>query len=123
MAQMARPRRHEHQQEPIAAKWPEGGPKKLWTVKVGQGVASPVALDGKLYVLAMQGNDDVLTALDADSGTVLWSQSYAVAKHGDQAPQGLNRDNGLPLPEATPTIDGDRIYTYGGGGDLVARQL
>ncbi|HWE96572.1 MAG TPA: PQQ-binding-like beta-propeller repeat protein [Tepidisphaeraceae bacterium] len=109
--------------EPIAAKWPEGGPKKLWTAKVGQGFSSPIARDGKLYILAMQGNDDVLTALDAENGKVLWSQSYTVANHGEQAPQGLNRENGLPLPEATPTIDGDRIYTYGGGGDLVARQL
>jgi outer membrane protein assembly factor BamB len=109
--------------EPIAAKWPEGGPKKLWTVKVGQGFSSPIALGGKLYILAMQGKDDVLTALDADSGKVLWSQSYTVANHGEQAPQGLNRENRLPLPEATPTIDGDRIYTYGGSGDLVARQL
>jgi outer membrane protein assembly factor BamB len=109
--------------EPIAAKWPEGGPKKLWTAKVGQGFSSPVARDGRLYILAMQGKDDVLTALDAESGKVLWSQSYTVANHGEQAPQGLNRENGLPLPEATPTIDGDRIYTYGGGGDLVARQI
>jgi outer membrane protein assembly factor BamB len=70
----------------------------------------------------MQGNKDVLTAMDADTGKVLWSQWYVVTHRAIES-QAQNSANGLPLPEATPTIDGDRIYTYGGGGDLACRKL
>lgn len=106
--------------DPIAAQWPSDGPKKLWSHKVGLGFTSLVGLDGKVYFLAMNQGKDVLTALEAETGKVLWAQSYPVTHKGD-APQALS--DGLPMPEATPTIDGDRIYTYGGGGDLYCRNL
>jgi outer membrane protein assembly factor BamB len=106
----------------IADQWPADGPKKLWSQKVGRGFASIVGLDGKVYFLAMQGGNDVLTAMDADKGTVIWAESYPVG-HKTSGPQAANPGNGLPLPEASPTIDGDRIYTYGGGGDLFCRNL
>jgi outer membrane protein assembly factor BamB len=106
----------------IVEQWPADGPKHLWSKKVGLGFSSLVGLNGKVYFFAMQGADDVLTAMDAESGNVLWSQSYAVT-HKAVGEQASNGENGLPLPEATPTIDGDRIYTYGGGGDLVCRNL
>lgn len=106
----------------IATRWPADGPKKLWSQNVGQGFSSVVGLDDKVYVLGMQGSNDVLTALDASSGKVLWSESYPITHKADQ-PQAQNLENHLPVPEASPTIDGDRIYTYGGGGDLICRTL
>ena len=106
----------------LADKWPDGGPAKLWTVDVGLGFTSPIALDGVVYIFAMQGDKDVLMALNADDGATIWSQSYPVG-HKPGQPQATNEANGLPVPNATPTIDGDRIYTYGGGGDLVCREL
>ena len=108
--------------EKIADKWPEAGPKKLWSQKVGEGFSTAVALNGKVYFLGMQGSNDVLTALNADSGQVIWAQSYPVTHKADQ-PQAQHTQSHLPLPEATPTIDCDKIYTYGGGGDLVCRNL
>ncbi len=102
--------------------WPSTGPARLWTAQVGDGFSSPVALDGKVYILGMQGSNDVLTSLDAESGKIVWQQSYQVKHKADQT-QAQSEATGLPLPEATPTIDGDRIYTYGGGGDLVCRQI
>jgi outer membrane protein assembly factor BamB len=65
----------------------------------------------------------VLTALDADTGKVIWAQSNKVTRRGEQQPQALNSENHLPVPEASPTIDGDKIYTYGGAGDLICRTL
>ncbi|HZL34616.1 MAG TPA: PQQ-binding-like beta-propeller repeat protein [Tepidisphaeraceae bacterium] len=110
--------------EKIADHWPKDGPKKLWTQKVGLGFSSVVALDGKVYMFAMQGRGDTLTALDAQTGKVLWTQSYPVTHKATKiTDNALDRDTGLPLPEATPSIDGQRIYTYGGGGDLVCRDL
>jgi outer membrane protein assembly factor BamB len=108
--------------EAIASKWPEDGPKKIWEQKVGLGYSSPIGFDGKVYLFSQNNKDDVLTAFDAETGKPLWSQSYTVKIPADQ-PQAKNEDTGLPLPLATPTIHNGRIYTYGGGGDLVCRKL
>lgn len=108
--------------EPIAAAWPEGGPKKLWEQKTGYGFASPVALDGKVYLFHQVGTEDTLTAFDAEKGTPLWKQSYPCGNAADQ-PQSKNPDNQMPVVLATPAIDGGFIFTYGGGGDLVCRKL
>ncbi|HEV2688566.1 MAG TPA: PQQ-binding-like beta-propeller repeat protein, partial [Bryobacteraceae bacterium] len=102
--------------------WPAAGPMKAWSATVGEGYASPVALDGRVYIFAQEGRNDTLWALDALSGKVLWKQGYEAARSPQQS-QGANSENGLAVPESTPTIDGDRIYTYGGGGDLVCRRL
>jgi outer membrane protein assembly factor BamB len=98
----------------VADKWPAEGPKKLWSAKVGTGYASAVAADGKVYAFGLDGNQDVLTALEADTGKQLWREAYA---------GGYDKRGNYPGVRATPTIDGDRIYTYGGAGILVARDL
>lgn len=110
--------------EPIADKWPGNGPKKLWEQKVGVGYASPIALDGKVYLFYQAGNQDTLGAFDAESGKVLWTQGYqATMKADPSGPQDTNREFGVPVVLATPTIDNGKIYSYGAGGDLVCRKL
>jgi outer membrane protein assembly factor BamB len=96
----------------LATQWPEGGPKQLWSAKVGIGFSSPIALDGKIYMFAQDGSNDVLYAFDADTGKVLWSEKY---ERGE--------DPAFPGTRATPTIDGSRIYTHGSAGDLLCREL
>ncbi|HEX8914803.1 MAG TPA: PQQ-binding-like beta-propeller repeat protein [Humisphaera sp.] len=98
--------------EKIAEKWPEGGPKKLWSAKVGAAYSSPVALDGTIYFFGREENEEVLTAFDADTGKVAWRDAAKVNYRVD-----------YPGTRATPTIDGGVIYTYGGGGMVVARDL
>ena len=110
--------------EPIASKWPASGPQKIWEQKVGVGYSSPIALDGKVYLLYQVGAQDTLTAFDANTGNKVWSQAYECGVPADRSgPQDTNPDSGMPLVLATPAIDGDKIYTYGGGGDLVCRNL
>lgn len=96
----------------LAASWPEAGPPKRWERKVGIGFASPVALDGKIYLFAQDGQKDVLHALDAETGNVLWAESYERGK-----------DPAFPGTRATPTIDAGQIFTHGSNGDLVCREL
>jgi outer membrane protein assembly factor BamB len=36
---------------PLARQWPEGGPKKLWTVELGDGYAAAAISAGRVYVL------------------------------------------------------------------------
>jgi outer membrane protein assembly factor BamB len=103
-------------------RWPQTGPAKVWSATVGEGYASPIALDGRVYVFAQEGRNDTLWALDAESGKLLWKQAYEASRSPQQS-QGANSENGLAVPEATPAIDADRVYTYGGGGDLVCWQL
>lgn len=99
--------------EPIADKWPEGGPKKLWEQPTGIGFSSPIGFGGKVYVFsAEEMKDEKLTAYDAESGKVAWSQSYPMRDKVD-----------YPGTRATPFIDGDFVYTYGAGGDLVCWAL
>jgi len=102
--------------------WPASGLKHLWEAKVGEGFSSPIALDGKIYLFAQEGNSDTLKAFDAASGMIIWAQAAKATREPPQ-PNGANSVNGLASPEATPAIDGDRIYTYSGGGDLTCRQL
>jgi outer membrane protein assembly factor BamB len=106
----------------ISARWPEAGPRKVWEQKVGLGYSSPIGFEGKIYLFSQQGDKDVLAQFDADSGQSGWSQSYTVEIRAD-AGQAANEENHLPLPLATPSIDGGKIYTYGGAGDLVCRNL
>ena len=96
----------------LAESWPENGPRTIWTHKVGIGYASPIALDGKVYMFAQSGKKDVLYTFDAESGKVVWEQSY---ERGE--------DPAYPGTRATPTIDNGRIYTHGSAGDLVCREL
>lgn len=98
--------------EPIADQWPAAGPKKLWSATIGSGYSSVVARDGKVYAFANDNGKDVLTCFDATSGAKGWSVAD---------PQRFEND--YAGTRASPTIDGDRIYTYGGGGQLVAREL
>src|SRR5947209_20512877 len=67
----------------LLEQWPSTGPARVWSARVGEGFSSAVAVNGKVYVLGMQGSNDVLSALDADGGKVAWSQSYRVRTQPD----------------------------------------
>ena len=94
-------------------KWPADGPKQVWIAKVGLGFSSPIGYGGKVYLLSQDGNQDGLQAFDAATGKLAWVQSS----------QGGYPKEDFPGSRTTPTIDGKFIYTYGGGGDLVCRDL
>ena len=106
------PRGDNISKEEVAAEWPADGPKQLWEAPVGEGHASPVAHAGKVYVFALNGDDEVLTCFDANSGAIALKQGYGIGKKAD-----------YPGTRATPTIEGDRIYTLGEDGELTCRQL
>lgn len=106
------PRGDNISKEDVAVDWPEDGPAQVWSARVGEGHASPVALDGKIYLFTLDGSDEALTCFDAAAGKMIWRQTYSIGKK----PQ-------YPGTRATPTIEGDRIYTLGESGDLVCREL
>jgi outer membrane protein assembly factor BamB len=97
--------------ETLPDTWPKEGPKQVWSKPVGVGYASPIAQNGKIYVFALADGRDTLFCFD-ESGKELWKEAYEGGWKEDY--QGTR---------ATPIIEGERIYTYGGAGDLVARQV
>lgn len=90
--------------------WPATGLKKVWSAPLGIGYSSPIAVDGRVYVFHDKGGRETITAYDANTGAVVWTQWDEGGWTG-----------GYPGTRATPTIEGRFIYTYGGNGDLTAR--
>jgi outer membrane protein assembly factor BamB len=96
----------------LAQSWPKEGPKELWRTKTGTGFSSPVSADGKIYLLSLVDANEVLEAIESKTGKSLWKQ---------QAPAGYSGQ--YAGARSSPVIDNARIYTYGAGGDLIARNL
>ncbi|MFN3189946.1 MAG: PQQ-binding-like beta-propeller repeat protein [Aureliella sp.] len=104
---------------------PAEGLERKWSTPIELGYAGPAVANGRVFVTDYvkktgesknnPGGRDKLTGtervlcLDAESGEVLWEQEY-------DRPYNLSYANG---PRATPTVDGERVYTLGGEGDLL----
>lgn len=110
----------------ILEKFPPGGPDILWRTPIGSGYAGPAVAAGKVYVTdrrlavgveksanpfergEVPGTETVI-CLDEASGEVIWKHSYECNYTVSYAAG----------PRATPTVDGDRVYTLGAEGDLI----
>src|SRR5678815_966006 len=55
--------------------WPDAL-KKRWETPVGAGHASPVVSGNRVVVIARQGDEEIVRALDQASGKELWRASY-----------------------------------------------
>lgn len=65
------------QEKGLMDKWPDDGPKILWSVPIGVGYAGPVAEAGKVYLLDRNSKEeDILLCLALADGKKLWSFSY-----------------------------------------------
>lgn len=89
--------------------WDANPLKKLWTAEVGTGFSSVSVSGGRLYTMGHAGGKDTVHCLDAVSGKSLWKHEYAAALDPNLYEGG---------PNATPTVDGDRVYTLGKQGQI-----
>lgn len=94
----------------IVTPW-EGKLRELWKQPVGEGHSSPVVANGVVFLHTKDREEDkeVVQALDAKSGKVLWSSSY------DRRPYKGLFGNG---PRATPTVKNGKVFTFGITGTL-----
>jgi outer membrane protein assembly factor BamB len=94
--------------------WPEQL-TRVWKTEVGDGYATPIVVGNRVYAFARQGADEVMQALDAASGKVVWQTRYA-------APVTINPAATAhgPGPKSTPTFADGRLYTLGMGGIVTA---
>jgi len=94
--------------------WPERLTER-WKVDVGTGYATPIVVANRVYAFSRQQENEVMRAIDADNGKVVWETSYpapfkmnpATARHG-------------PGPKSTPTYANGRLFTLGISGIVTA---
>jgi outer membrane protein assembly factor BamB len=102
----------------LLRQWPADGPKLLWkATDLGLGYSTPAVSNGRVYLMGNRKTpggpslgEEFLMALDAKDGKPVWS-----AKVG---PVGQNFVAQYPGTRATPSVDGDLIFTLGSDGDL-----
>ena len=89
--------------EKLARTWPAGGPKVLWTAKLGSGFAGPCIQGGKVYILDRVRNaQDVLRCLDLVTGKEDWTFAY-------DAPGRLDHNGS----RSTPAVDDKYVFIIG----------
>lgn len=95
------------------AAWPKEL-KKGWSVKVGDGVATPALAGGKFYVFGWDGSQEVLRCLDADTGKELWKEGYGTSPATGGA-------RGYPAARSSPAVADGKVVTLGVQGVLTCR--
>ena len=102
--------------------WPEALTRQ-WQVEVGEGYASPVVAGDRVFVHTRRGDDEVVSALDATTGDVVWQAAYPAPYelHPAAVQHGLG-------PKSTPAISDGKLFTFGisgilSGFDLATGQL
>jgi outer membrane protein assembly factor BamB len=90
--------------------WPADGPKVLWERSIGAGFASMAVTNGRVYATGNIDDHDILYCLDPDTGNEIWKKSYLCP---------LLNKNHEGGPCATPTVEGDAVYTLSKDGDAI----
>ena len=101
----------------LPAAWPAGGLPRAWSRELGGGYGGIAVSSGHLMVMDRQAEPEEverLHCMDAVTGDLKWSHSYAV----DYGPVAYG--NG---PRSTPTIFQDHVYTLGAVGHLNCHNL
>ena len=92
----------------FATSWPKDGPKEIWRAPGGVGMSGIAVQGDRLVTMWNSTRGQVVAALRTSDGKQLWATSVAA-----------NYKNGQgDGPRATPTIVGDRVFSYSGQGVL-----
>jgi len=91
----------------LLKEWPENGPELVWkNLELSKGNSSPSFGNNKIYITGTDSDNDILYALDMN-GNIVW-----------QKVMGRAWDGSYPASRATPTVEGNRVYTCSGMGDI-----
>src|SRR5262245_4414762 len=96
------------------ASWPEQLTKQ-WKVEVGTGYATPLLVGNRLYLFSRLEGQEVMQALDAASGKVLWRNGYPVSFTMHSAAAKHNEG-----PKSTPVFFNGRLFSIGMTGVVTA---
>ena len=101
----------------LLQEWPKEGPPLAWKITgIGGGYSAPSIAAGRLFGMSHRGGDEVVWALSEKDGKELWVTRLAAAITSGM-PQGKEGSG------CTPTVDGERLYVLGRGGDLACLQV
>lgn len=91
-------------------------PTVVWRQEIGPGYSSPVVAGGRTFVHARagQGQGEEVVAFDAVTGKEQWRAKYPRAAYNSVLGGG---------PAATPTVAGNKIYSYGISGMLSCHEV
>ena len=90
--------------------WPADGPKQLWKTNVGTGFSSVAVSGGRVFTMGNRDNVDTVYCLDAENGRTVWSNSYPCPLDARYYEGG---------PGSTPTVDGERVFTFSKKGHVL----
>ena len=95
----------------IVASFPKEGLPVRWRSQVGPGFSGPVVADGRVFLSDRQRdrNTERVLCFDERKGQLLWMYEYKAVYRG------VDYDSG---PRASPTVDGEKVYTLGTMGHL-----
>ncbi|MEZ6130840.1 MAG: PQQ-binding-like beta-propeller repeat protein [Planctomycetaceae bacterium] len=93
-----------------STQWPKTGLPEVWTRPIGIGFSSISLVGNSLYTMGHNDGKETVWCLDAGNGQELWTHSY---------PAELNNNLYEGGPGATPTVDGDLVYTLSIDGQLL----
>ena len=95
----------------LLQRWPDGGPRKLFTAAgMGTGFSSLAVTGGRIYTMGDRRDGQYALAFQEADGAPVWATRVGAAHDGDE----------YDGPRATPTVDGDRVFVLSTGGNLVA---
>jgi len=98
----------------IVRQFPADGLKIVWRAPIGAGYGGPAVAGGRVFVGDYQKRDagsvERVVCLDEKTGKVLWAFENPKADYSKVA-----YNSG---PRSTPTVDADRVYMVGAGGDV-----
>ncbi len=78
----------------------------LWSARLGDGIGSPIVVQGKVYCTAMVGEQKLgVFAFDAATGKQLWSSDFDTGKLPRITPPNSHASS-------TPASDGKRVYVH-----------
>ncbi len=93
----------------LLREWRPDGPRLVWEADyVGEGYSTPTVAAGRLFLMGNRDGKECVLALSEADGGELWASVIGPAV-------GVS----YPGPRCSPTVDGDRVYALGVGGDLV----
>lgn len=99
----------------LREQWGATGPAVVWRKPIGQGFAGPAVAGDRVILFHRVGNEEVVEALDAATGTTTWRYAYGTNYRDD-----FGFDEG---PRAVPVVADGVVYTFGAQGQLHAVDL